>query len=72
MSTILDTISDYFDRDLCASDDCLNAPKPGDGGQAPLFEIAIGKWSKISESKKFCVLFILKIFYKYNSNHLRS
>ncbi|GFH59947.1 hypothetical protein CTEN210_16423 [Chaetoceros tenuissimus] len=41
MSTILDTISDFFERDLCNSDDCLNAPKPGDGGQAPLFEIAI-------------------------------
>ena len=44
MSTILNTISDFFERDLCNSDDCLNAPKPGEGGTAPLFEIAIGKW----------------------------
>ena len=44
MSTILNTISDFFERDLCNSDDCLNAPKPGEGGgKAPLFEIAIGK-----------------------------
>lgn len=44
MSAILNTISDFFERDLCNSDDCLNAPKPGEGGgKAPLFEIAIGK-----------------------------
>lgn len=61
MSVILDKISDYFDRDLCASDDCLNAPKPGDGGQAPLFEIAIGKWSKISRIEE-----ILRSFYTKN------
>ena len=48
MATIIDTISEFFDRerDLCVSDDCLNAPKPGDGADAPLFEIAIGKSSK--------------------------
>ena len=48
MAAIINTISDFFDRerDLCASDDCLNAPKPGDGGAAPLFEIAIGEYKK--------------------------
>ena len=46
MSTILNTLSDFFERDLCNSDDCLNAPQPGDGSEAPLFEIAIGEYNK--------------------------
>ena len=46
MAAIINTISDFFERDLCNSDDCLNAPQPGDGSEAPLFEIAIGEYKK--------------------------
>lgn len=43
MSVILETISNFFDRDLCASDDCI---QPGSGAgesevKAPLVDIAI-------------------------------
>eukprot|EP00558_Chaetoceros_sp_UNC1202_P010943 CAMPEP_0197247066 /NCGR_PEP_ID=MMETSP1429-20130617/26079_1 /TAXON_ID=49237 /ORGANISM="Chaetoceros sp., Strain UNC1202" /LENGTH=55 /DNA_ID=CAMNT_0042707881 /DNA_START=22 /DNA_END=186 /DNA_ORIENTATION=+ len=43
MSAILETISNFFERDLCASDDCI---QPGQGpgessAKAPLVDIAI-------------------------------
>jgi high-affinity iron transporter len=40
MSSIIQAITGYFDRDLCASDDCLTVGG-GEDYQAPLFDIAI-------------------------------
>lgn len=49
MSVILNVINSFLDRDLCASDDCI---QPGDGtgtveeGQSvPLFDYAIGEYN---------------------------
>ena len=44
MASILQAVSNYFDRELCASDDCI---VPGDDDSpsvAPLIDIAIGKF----------------------------
>jgi len=47
MSIILDAITNFFDRDLCASDDCIvtGGDSSGAGGSAnaPLVDIAVGK-----------------------------
>ena len=45
MSFILEALTDYLNRDLCASDDCIIA---GDTSgeidvKSPLFDIAIGE-----------------------------
>jgi|AntRauTorckE5430_2_1112549.scaffolds.fasta_scaffold06139_2 hypothetical protein len=48
MSSILNMLTDYFDRDLCASDDCVSGGSTStstDGGKSPLVDIAIGEWS---------------------------
>lgn len=48
MSFILNTFTQYFERELCASDDCIVA---GDAStvsvKAPLVDIAIGKFLKM-------------------------
>jgi hypothetical protein len=46
MSIILDTIANFFDRDLCASDDCIVDGETSEAGyKAPLVDIAVGKLS---------------------------
>ena len=42
MASFINTITGYFDRDLCASDDCITTTA-GETFTAPLFDIAIGK-----------------------------
>jgi len=42
MSSILKALtSGFFERDLCASDDCVTTAQGGDGVVAPLFDIAV-------------------------------
>ena len=44
MSSILKALtSGFFERDLCASDDCITTAQGGNGVVAPLFDIAVGK-----------------------------
>ena len=45
MSIILDTITNFFVRDLCASDDCIVDDGTGSdsSSKAPLVDIAVGK-----------------------------
>ena len=47
MSIILDAITNFFDRDLCASDDCIvtggDSSGAEGGANAPLVDIAVGK-----------------------------
>lgn len=54
MSIILDAITNFFDRDLCASDDCIVTGGDSSGAEAsanaPLVDIAIGELLTISES----------------------
>jgi hypothetical protein len=43
MASILEAFSNYFDRELCASDDCIVAGDDDSPSVAPLIDIAIGK-----------------------------
>lgn len=44
MASIINAITGNFDRDVCASDDCISTTGESDSNfVAPLFDIAIGK-----------------------------
>jgi len=47
MSIILDALTNFFDRDLCASDDCVvtggDSSSAEGSAKAPLVDIAIGE-----------------------------
>ena len=45
METIINTISGFFQRDLCASDDCIVVGERESNFVAPLVDVAIGEFT---------------------------